>query len=157
MPKKSDSLFFILTKFAKCKENRTCKNKCKAQILLTYKYWYIFKSWWTLYLFCNSKLCGFVTAKVKKKIDLTPLIKPSPTPNKKYPSLKNVTELLLKMLCGTFSSGNQARDSVPGTVSVGSEAHHGLEPLWSGGVSNIQKIFRKSLTGEISTKNHNWT
>lgn len=44
LPKKSDSLFFILTKFAKCKENRTCKNKCKAQILLTYKYWYILKS-----------------------------------------------------------------------------------------------------------------
>lgn len=67
--------------------------------------------------------------KFKKKNRLTPLIKPSPTPNKKYPSLKNVTELILKFLCCTFSSGNQARDSVPGTVSVGSEAHHGLEPL----------------------------
>lgn len=42
--KKGDRLFFIFTKFAKCKENKTCENKSKAQILLTYKYWYIFKS-----------------------------------------------------------------------------------------------------------------
>lgn len=157
MQKKVTAFFFIFTKFAKCKENKTCENKSKAQILLTYKYWYIFKSWWTFFYFVIQSNVVLSQLKLKKKNSLTPLIKPSPTPNKKYPSLKNVTELMLKFLCCTFSSGNQAGDSVPGTVSVGSEAHHGLEPLWFGGVSNIQKIFRKSLTGEISTKNHNWT
>lgn len=44
MQKKVIGFFFIFTKFAKYKENKTCENKLKAQILLTYKYWYIFKS-----------------------------------------------------------------------------------------------------------------
>lgn len=44
MQKKVTGFFFIFTKFAKCKENETCENKSKEQILLTYKYWYVFKS-----------------------------------------------------------------------------------------------------------------
>lgn len=35
MQKKVTALFFIFTKFAKCKENRNCENKSKALILLT--------------------------------------------------------------------------------------------------------------------------
>lgn len=36
MQKKVIGFFFIFTKFAKYKENKTCENKLKAQILLTY-------------------------------------------------------------------------------------------------------------------------
>lgn len=36
MQKKVTGFFFIFTKFAKYKENKTCENKLKAQILLTY-------------------------------------------------------------------------------------------------------------------------
>lgn len=62
---------------------------------------------------------------------------------------KTVKDLKLKFFCGSYSSGNQAGHSVPGTVSVGSEAYNGLEQMWSGRVSYIQKIFRESLKGKF--------